>query len=168
VIVGHSERRNLFQETDTMVNQKIQMALKAGLRPIVCLGESFAEKEAGQTKKVIEEKLGACLEGLRSHELKKVIIAYEPIWAISTSPENPEGVSDTPESAQVIHKFIKRMVATLTDEHTAAAIPVVYGGSVKPDTVQGLAAMDDISGVLVGGASQEADSFKKIIESFTR
>jgi triosephosphate isomerase len=95
-----------------------------------------------------------------------VIIAYEPIWAISTSPDNPSGASDSPEGAQVIHKFIKRVVASIFDAHVGAAVPVIYGGSVSPENIRGLAAMDDIDGVLVGGASKEADSFMKIISAF--
>lgn len=166
VIVGHSERRALFHEDDEMVSRKIKVALKYGLHPVVCLGESYQEKEAGQTKKIIEAKMQACLGDLRSFELKKVVIAYEPIWAISTSPENPGGLVDSPESAQVLHKFMRRVVAEMSDEHVAQVVPVIYGGSVSPDNTKGFASMDDIDGVLVGGASREADSFQKIVSAF--
>lgn len=168
VIVGHSERRAYFQESDEMVNAKVKTALKAGLKPIVCLGESLDEKESGHTKKIIEEKVIKCLDGLHSFEMKKVIIAYEPIWAISTSPENTQGLSDSPESAQVVHKLIRRMVAEMSDEHVAEVVPIIYGGSVNPANAGGFSAMQDINGVLVGGASKEADSFQKIIESFAK
>jgi triosephosphate isomerase (TIM) len=168
VIIGHSERRAVFGETDEMVNEKIKIALKSGLRPIVCLGESYQEKEDGQTTKVIEKKLAICLDGLRSHEMKKVIIAYEPVWAISTNPENTGGLADTPESAQVIHKFIKKQINAMFEGYVSDAVDVVYGGSVNSDNISGFAAMDDIDGVLVGGASKEADSFMKLINAFIK
>lgn len=166
VIIGHSERRQLFNETDEMVKQKIKTALRGDLQPIVCLGENYQEKEAGQTKKIIEEKLRAYFAELRSYEMKKIVIAYEPVWAISTSPENPGDVANSPESAQVIHKFIKRVIAGLFDQHMAEAVPVIYGGSVNQDDVAAFAAMDDIDGVLVGGASKEADAFMRIINAY--
>jgi triosephosphate isomerase len=168
VILGHSERRRYFGENDQLVNSKIKLALKNNLFPVLCLGENYQEKEDGLTKKVIESSLRACLDGLNSFQVKKVIIAYEPVWAISTSPENVAGVADSPEAAQVVHKFIKRVVADLADEHVAEAMTVIYGGSVTPENIQGFAAMDDINGVLVGGASQEADSFVKIINAFIK
>ena len=166
VIVGHSERRALFHEDDEIVSRKIKVALQYGLTPVVCLGENYQEKEAGQTKKVIEAKMQTCLGDLRSFELKKLIIAYEPMWAISTSPENPEGLADSPESAQVVHKLMRRVVAEMSDEHVAKAVPVIYGGSVNPDNIKGFASMDDIDGVLVGGASREADTFQEIIKTY--
>lgn len=166
VIVGHSERRGLFNEDDAMVNKKIQIALQYGLRPIVCLGENYEEKETGLTKKVVEEKVRVCLEGIDVMDMKKIIIAYEPIWAISTSPENVDKATDSPEGAQVVHKLIKKIISEMFDEKISTSIPVAYGGSVAPDSVAGFTTMDDIDGVLVGGASKEADSFKKIINTY--
>jgi triosephosphate isomerase len=165
VIVGHSERRSLFNEDDAMVNKKIQIALQYGLRPIVCLGENYKEKEEGLTKKVVEEKVRNCLKGIDVMDMKKIIIAYEPIWAISTSSEN-RGLADSPEGAQVVHKLIRKLVADMFDERIASATPINYGGSVTHKNVGGFAAMDDIDGVLVGGASKEADNFKKIISVY--
>lgn len=166
VIVGHSERRRLFNEDDEMVNKKIQLVLKHKMIPVVCLGENFREKESGQTRKVIEQKLSVCLKDLRSFELKKIIISYEPIWAISTNPNNPDKLADSPEEAQVIHKFIRKTVGNMFDEHTARAFTVIYGGSVNPENIEGFAKMNDIDGVLVGGASREADKFQKIVGAY--
>ena len=166
VIVGHSERRNLFNESDEIINKKIHLALEYKIVPIVCLGENYQEKESGRTKKVIEQKLITSLESLRSFELNKIIIAYEPIWAISTSPENPGNMSDSPEEAQVVHKFIRKLIGDMFDEHTAKSLSVIYGGSVNPENISGFAQMGDIDGVLVGGASKEADKFQKIIKAY--
>ena len=166
VILGHSERRGIFNEDDEMVNKKIQLALQNKLVPIICLGESYAEKEAGETKRVVEQHVRACLTGISSNDAKRVIIAYEPIWAISTSTDNVDGKGDSPESAQVVHKLIRKVVEELFDGRVAELVRIAYGGSVKPDNVGGFAAMDDIDGVLVGGASIEAGSFKKLVESF--
>lgn len=164
VIVGHSERRYNFHETDEMVNQKVRLAVQFGLRPILCLGESSQEKEEGLTKKVVEQQMRQCLAEVRSHEARKVIIVYEPVWAISTSPDNPGGVADSPESAQVVHRFMRKVVADLYDEHTAESVYIIYGGSVNPDNAAGFTRMDDIDGVLPGSASKEAASFQKIIQ----
>lgn len=166
VIVGHSERRSLFGEDDEMVNKKTHLVLKHKMIPVVCLGENYQEKESGQTKKVIERKLITCLEGLRSFELKKLVIAYEPVWAISTSPENPEGLADSPEEAQVVHKFIRKLISQMFDEHTAKSLSVIYGGSVNPENIGGFVKMSDIDGALVGGASREADKFEKIVRAY--
>ncbi len=165
VILGHSERRDIFGETDEIINAKAKLALQSGLRPIICLGETRVEKQAGQTKQVVEQQVRTCLTEVPHHQLKKILIAYEPRWAISTAVDNA-GESDSPESAQVIHKFIKHTVASLADKSVAAALPVIYGGSVNPDNAGGFAAMDDINGALVGGAAKEAHSFNKIITIF--
>jgi len=166
VILGHSERREFFHETDEMVNVKIKVALKHRLKPIVCMGESFEEKEQGLTKKIIEQKLSVCLNDISTGDMRNIIIAYEPIWAISTNVHNT-GQSDTPESAQVVHKFIRKNLGTLYDTVVAEKTPVIYGGSVDADNVAGFSAMDDIDGVLVGGASKEASSFQKVINNYS-
>jgi len=166
VILGHSERREYFHETNEIVNKKIQLALRYKITPVVCLGESYEEKEAGQTKQIIEQHVQQCIEGLEKRDIQKVIIAYEPVWAISTNIHNKEKKTDSPESAQVVHKLIRRVVANMYDETTAQAMPVIYGGSVAGDSVGGFAAMDDIDGVLVGGASKEIDSFQKVIKAY--
>jgi len=165
VIVGHSERREIFKETDEMINIKIKVALQHKLKPILCLGENYEEKEQGLTKKIIERKLSICLNEIPAGEMRHVIIAYEPVWAICTNIHNT-GQSDTPESAQVVHKFIRKNIAGLYNLVVAEKIPVIYGGSVNPDNVNGFSKMDDINGVLVGGASKEASSFQKLISNY--
>ncbi len=165
VILGHSERREIFNEDDEVVNKKVQLALQNKLIPIICFGESYDEKEAGKTKHVVEKHARACLEGISSSDAKRIILAYEPLWAISTSADN-EGKADSPESAQVVHKLIRKVVEELFDGRVAELVRIIYGGSVKPDNVGGFAAMDDIDGALVGGASKEAESFQKLVESF--
>lgn len=166
VILGHSERREIFQETDDMINAKIKLALKYKLKPIICLGENFDEKEQGLTKKVIEQKLSSCLNELSSGDMRNIIVAYEPIWAISTNVNNT-GQSDSPESAQVVHKFIRKNLENMYGEVIAEKTPVIYGGSVNPDNVNGFSLMDDIDGVLVGGASKDASSFQKVINNYS-
>lgn len=166
VILGHSERREIFNETDEMINAKIKVALKHRLKPIVCMGESFEEKEQGLTKKVIEQKLSACLNEISAGDMRNIIIAYEPIWAISTNVNNT-GQSDTPESAQVVHKFLRKNLENLYDTVIAVKTPIIYGGSVDSDNVDGFSKMEDIDGVLVGGASKEASSFQKVINNYS-
>ena len=166
VIVGHSERRKLFGETDDVVNAKALAALKYRLRPIVCFGENYKEKEEGQTKKVIVDKVRENFKDIRSTDARKVVIAYEPLWAISTSTEVEEPIADSPESAQVVHKLIRKTVAELYDDSVAKEIRITYGGSVDSSNVASFAAMDDIDGVLVGGASKEASSFQSVVSEF--
>lgn len=166
VILGHSERREIFNETDEMINAKIKVALKYKLKPIVCLGENFEEKEQGLTKKIIEQRLSVCLDDISTGDMRYVIIAYEPIWAISTNVNN-KGQSDTPESAQVVHKFIRSNLENLYDSVVAEKTPVIYGGSVNPENVNAFSLMEDIDGVFVGGASREASSFQKVINNFS-
>lgn len=166
VIVGHSERRELFHENDEIISRKISAALKHKLIPIVCFGENYEEKEAGLTKKVVEEKITNFFGQLPLFEMRRVVLAYEPVWAISTSSENAGQQADSPESAQVVHKYIRRIISRMFDQKMAAGLPIIYGGSVSPDNIGGFAAMDDIDGVLVGGASNEADNFQKIIEAY--
>ncbi|MFA5135161.1 MAG: triose-phosphate isomerase [Patescibacteria group bacterium] len=168
VIVGHSERRRLFGETDELVARKVQVALTHRLSPIICLGESFAEKEAGKTKLVVERQVRTCLGGLRGSDVKKAVVAYEPVWAISTSPDNPGGVADSPESAQVVHKLIRKVIEELYGESVASVMRIAYGGSVDAGNVASFTMMDDIDGVLVGSASKEAESFQKIVSAINK
>ncbi|XOU94551.1 MAG: triose-phosphate isomerase [Candidatus Kerfeldbacteria bacterium] len=165
VIVGHSERREIFHETNEVVNLKIVQALKNKLKPIICIGENFEEKENGLTKKVIEEKLNEGLQDISPADMRNVLIAYEPIWAISTNKDNT-GQADSPESAQVVHKYIRKLISGLYDVRIAENLPILYGGSINPENIEGFSKMDDIDGVLIGGASKEASSFQKIINTY--
>ena len=157
VIIGHSERRQYFGETDATVNKKTKTAIAAGLTAIVCVGETLAERESEKTFSVIETQIKSGLEGFSPDVVAKVIIAYEPVWAIGT------GKTASDEQAQEVHSFIRKLVARLFSQSTADAIRILYGGSVKPDNVKGLMAQSDIDGALVGGASLKADSFAAII-----
>lgn len=157
VIVGHSERRQFFCETDQSVNLKAFAALGAGLTPIICIGETLDERENGDAFKVIERQLGGGLKGLDPAQLEKSIIAYEPVWAIGT------GRTATPEQAQEVHSFIRGRLSKAFGEPTASRVRVLYGGSVKPDNVSELMKMEDIDGALVGGASLKADSFSALV-----
>lgn len=157
VIIGHSERRQYFGETDETVNRKTKAALAAGLTVLVCVGETLAQREAGNTFKVIETQLKGGLQGVACGEPQQVVIAYEPVWAIGT------GKTASDEQAQEVHAFIRGVLAQLYSQTTADAIRIVYGGSVKPDNVKGLMAQPDVDGALVGGASLKADSFAAIV-----
>jgi triosephosphate isomerase (TIM) len=157
VIVGHSERRQFFGETDETVNKKVKAVISAGLKAIVCVGESLAEREADKTFAVIENQIKNGLTGLYDKSLKQVIIAYEPVWAIGT------GKTASDAQAQEVHAFIRGLVAKFFGQPAADAIRILYGGSVKPDNVKGLMAQSDIDGALVGGASLKADSFSAIV-----
>jgi triosephosphate isomerase len=156
-IIGHSERRTSFHETDETVNKKIKSALKHGLIPICCIGESLEQREAGATFKVIESQVKADFDGLDGTLMAKVIIAYEPIWAIGT------GRTATPEQANEVHAFIRKTLAGLFDQSLAEQVRIQYGGSVKPENCDALMAQPDIDGALVGGASLKVDSFSRII-----
>jgi triosephosphate isomerase len=156
VIIGHSERRQLFGETDETVSKKIAAARKHGLTPIVCVGELLAEREAGQTLAVIERQMSGALKGLAADAIASLVIAYEPVWAIGT------GKVATPEQAQEVHAAIRGMLGKIGT--AAAAARVLYGGSVKPDNTKALMTQPDIDGALVGGASLKADSFAKIVK----
>ena len=158
VILGHSERRHILGESSEDVNQKVHAALEAGLRPIVCLGETLAQREGGQTLAVIRRQFDGSLSGLSGEQMDQVVIAYEPVWAIGT------GKVATPEQAEEVHKLIRRLVSELYDGATADAMRVQYGGSVKPNNVEALMAEPDIDGALVGGASLEADLFAAIVK----
>jgi triosephosphate isomerase len=156
VIIGHSERRQYFGETDETVNKKAKAALAAGLTAIVCVGETLAEREAGNAFAVIEEQLKGGLAGFSADMLAKTIIAYEPVWAIGT------GKTASDAQAQEVHAFIRSLLAKLFGQAAAEAIRILYGGSVKPDNVKGLMSQADIDGALVGGASLKADTFAAV------
>lgn len=157
VIIGHSERRQYFGETDETVNKKTKSAIAAGLTAIVCVGETLAEREDDKTFAVIETQLTDGLTGLTVESLKQSIIAYEPVWAIGT------GKTASDAQAQEVHAFIRGLVAKLFGKSAAADLRILYGGSVKPDNVKALMAQPDIDGALVGGASLKADSFAAIV-----
>lgn len=157
-IIGHSERRQYAQEDDATVNLKAKQALKRGLTPIICIGETLQQKQQNQTEKVLTTQMLGALEGIDASE---VVFAYEPVWAIGT------GESATAEEAQRIHAYIRAVLAHL-DKENAEKVSILYGGSVNENNAQEFAAMTDIDGVLVGGASLKVDSFQKIIAAFAK
>jgi len=161
-IIGHSERRQFFGETNETVLKKTKAALVAGLTPIVCMGEMLADREAGNTEKVIEEQFKGSLGALTPEEFSRILIAYEPVWAIGT------GRTATPEIAAAVHQFIRRCAAGQFSASHASALRVLYGGSVKPDNIQGLMAQEELDGALVGGASLDPKSFAKIVKDWLR
>jgi triosephosphate isomerase len=160
VILGHSERRTLFGETDATVNVKTKAALAVGLTPIVCVGETLEEREGGRTDAVVTTQVRGSLAGLSPADLEKVVIAYEPVWAIGT------GKVATPQQAQEVHGLIRSLLGSLSSSEVAGKIRIQYGGSVKPDNAADLAAQPDIDGALVGGASLKADDFLGIAKAF--
>jgi triosephosphate isomerase len=157
VIIGHSERRQFFGETDETVNKKLRKALDRGLLPIVCVGESLQEREAGRANAVIERQITGVLKNITAEEMKRVVVAYEPVWAIGT------GKTATPEQANEIHGLIRQKVRAMYNADTAGALRIQYGGSVTPENVSSLMAMPDIDGALVGGASLKPESFTAIV-----
>jgi triosephosphate isomerase len=157
VIIGHSERRQFFGETDLTVNKKVTAALDADLIPIVCVGELLAEREAGQTESVLERQFTGGFAALTAQQFSRIIIAYEPVWAIGT------GRTATPEMAAEAHRFLRQLAAAKFSPERAAALRILYGGSVKPDNIKGLMAQVEIDGALVGGASLDANSFASIV-----
>ena len=152
-IIGHSERRQYFGETDETVNKRLVAALAAGLKPIVCVGETLDEREGGVTQKVVDTQVRGGLAGLTAEQMGGVTVAYEPIWAIGT------GKTATPEQAEEVHKFIRGLLAELFGGDVSEAVRIQYGGSVKPENVAELMGCENIDGGLVGGASLKADSF---------
>lgn len=158
VIVGHSERRQLFGDTDEWVARKARAALQHGLIPIVCVGETLAEREQDETLAVVERQSRMALEGLTSAVIRGIIIAYEPVWAIGT------GKVASPEQAQEVHRAIRSLLARLTDDAVAGAVRILYGGSVKPDNIDALMHQPDLDGALVGGASLNANDFARIVQ----
>ncbi|MDQ1407148.1 MAG: triosephosphate isomerase [Acidobacteriaceae bacterium] len=157
VIIGHSERRQIFGETDEMVAKKTKAALAAGLTPIVCVGETLAEREAGHTERVCEAQLSNGPGALTAEEFSRILMAYEPVWAIGT------GRTATPEIAAASHRYLRQCVARRFSPELAATLRILYGGSVKPDNIQGLMAQEELDGALVGGASLDAKSFASIV-----
>ena len=157
VIIGHSERRHGMGEQDAVLNKKAKAALAAGLSVIFCIGELLAEREAGLTESVLDTQLAGGLAGLTDEQLAKLVIAYEPVWAIGT------GKVATTEQAQAAHAFIRQKIAMLFSEKVASALLIQYGGSVKPDNAAALLHQPDVDGALVGGASLKADSFLAIV-----
>ena len=157
VIIGHSERRQYFGETDETVNKKIKKALENNLTPIVCVGELLEERESDKTEQVVETQIRGAFDGVSADDMKKIVIAYEPVWAIGT------GKVATPVQAQQVHKFIRDLLAKMYDENISEAIRIQYGGSMKPDNAAELLSQPDIDGGLIGGASLKADSFLGIV-----
>lgn len=162
VIIGHSERRAYFNETDETVNKKVHAALAHGLKPIVCVGEGLEEREADKTKEVVQRQTTAAIEGLDSSQVERLVIAYEPIWAIGT------GKSSTAEDANQVCGDIRSTLADRLDSSTAQAVRIQYGGSVKPENIDGFMAQSDIDGALVGGASLKPDTFLPLIDAAKR
>ncbi len=158
VLIGHSERRHWFKETDSVINQKIQASLRAGLQPVFCVGETLEEREAGLVETVLSRQIREGFQGISAEQAASGVIAYEPVWAIGT------GKTATPEMAQAVHAFIRGLLTDLFDKRVASDKRIVYGGSVTPETTRGLLAQPDIDGGLVGGASLKAESFIAIIQ----
>lgn len=159
VILGHSERRKIFNESDDFINKKMVRALKEKLQPILCIGETLAEREQDKTEQVLESQLAGCLKDIDKKDLKNLIIAYEPVWAIGTNQ------TATPEMAQEAHLLCRKWLSEKYGEEFAQSIVIQYGGSVKPENAGTLLKMPDIDGLLVGGASLTVESFSKIINS---
>ena len=159
VIIGHSERRQYFGETDETVNKRIQAALKYGLKPIVCIGETLEEREGGKTEAVLEKQIKGAFAGISAADFASVTIAYEPVWAIGT------GKTATPDMAEETHAFIRKTVAGLYGCAAADAVVIQYGGSMKPGNSKDLVAQKDIDGGLIGGAALKADDFTALIRN---
>jgi triosephosphate isomerase len=157
VIIGHSERRQYFQETDAFVNQKVKIALEKGLTPIMCCGETLEERESGSTLDVVRRHVEGGLAELNASAASRVVLAYEPVWAIGT------GKTAKPEDAQEVHAFIRRLLKDQHGDETAQAIRIQYGGSVKPSNAGELFSQPDIDGGLIGGASLKAEDFEAIV-----
>ena len=159
VIIGHSERRQYFGETDETVAKRTKAALSFGLTPIVCVGETLAHREAGQTEVICQKQFTGGIGALTPEEFSRILIAYEPVWAIGT------GKTATPEIAAEAHRFLRQCAAKHFSAAHASALRILYGGSVKPDNIQGLMAQEELDGALVGGASLDPQSFAKIVKS---
>jgi triosephosphate isomerase len=158
VIIGHSERRKYFGETNEGVNKKVKAALAQGLTPIVCVGETLDERKANKTLSIVEDHVRGALQGIESSDILKIVIAYEPVWAIGT------GVNATPQQAEEVHKFIRSLLEKLYSKDASSNILILYGGSVKPENIEELIKEEDIDGALVGGASLKVESFTQIVQ----
>ncbi len=159
VILGHSERRQFYSENDELINKKVHKALQGGLHPIVCVGETLQEREGGITDRIITSQIKGVLAGITSEQLQKVIVAYEPVWAIGT------GKTATPEQANLVHKLIRKLVSQLYSWLSAERLTILYGGSVNAQNAGSLFHESDIDGGLIGGASLKSDSFMAIIQA---
>ncbi len=159
VILGHSERRQFFGDTDEFVNRKVLAALKLGLLPIVCVGETLDQRKAGQTAKVVQTQFDGSLAGLTAEQMSQVVIAYEPVWAIGT------GVKAEPRQAEEVHADLRKLIESRYNAQVASSVRIQYGGSVKADNAAEMFQQPNIDGALVGGASLEVESFLKIIEA---
>jgi triosephosphate isomerase len=159
VIIGHSERRQFFSETNEGVNQKVKAALSHDLKPIICVGEQLEDREVGHTEKVIENHVTGGISDLSAAELLSSVIAYEPVWAIGT------GKTATPAQAQEVHSYIRKLLRNAYSDEVASQICIQYGGSVKPENAADLMSQPDVDGALVGGASLQAKSFAQIVKS---
>jgi len=159
VILGHSERREYFKESDEFINQKVKAVLEIGMKPILCIGEKLEERESGKTLEVLSKQIKGGLADLSKKDAEKVIIAYEPVWAIGT------GKTATPEMAQETHKAVRNVLAEMFGKDVADKMIIQYGGSMKPENAKDLLSQEDIDGGLVGGASLKADSFFEIIKT---
>lgn len=156
VILGHSERRQYFNENDRLINQKIKTALRHNLKPILCVGETLGQKTSNQTTKIIKNQLLNCLNTIDGSAMKNIVIAYEPVWAIGT------GKNATPEQAEEVHKFIRGLLSSMYNQRVSNNTRIIYGGSVKESNIKNLMKMKNINGALVGGASLDAKGFGRI------
>lgn len=157
VILGHSERRRIFLETNSFINRKVKRALAEGLQPILCIGETWEERQEGKTAEILKTQLSECLEGIEKEQIEKIIVGYEPVWAIGTDQ------TATPDQAQEAHALCRSFILELADEAIAQRTIILYGGSVKADNASVLLDEPDVDGLLVGGAALSADSFSKIV-----
>lgn len=158
VILGHSERRHVYGENDELINTKVKLALGHGFEVILCVGETLEERESNKAEAVVKEQLSSGLQGVDNSQLKKVVIAYEPVWAIGT------GKTATPEDADAIHKVVREEIANLYNQQAAEQILIQYGGSVKPNNIASLMEKENIDGALVGGASLKTETFVPIVK----
>jgi len=158
VIIGHSERRQYFGETNESVQKKIKASLAMGLHPIICVGEALEEREAGRTFDMVKNQVIQCLEGFSPDEMERMTVAYEPIWAIGT------GKTATPQQAEEVHAFIREQLGQITNRQVSEEVRIQYGGSVNPDNISDLMVQPNIDGALVGGASLKAESFSRIVK----
>ncbi|HVM75392.1 MAG TPA: triose-phosphate isomerase [Candidatus Saccharimonadales bacterium] len=161
-IIGHSERRQYFGETNETVFKKTRAAIAAGLTPIVCIGEMLADREAGRTEHICESQFVGSVGGLTPEEFSRILIAYEPVWAIGT------GRTATPEIAAAVHKYVRQCASARFSASQATALRILYGGSVKPDNIKGLMAQEELDGALVGGASLDPKSFASLVKDWPR